>query len=253
MGSNLAMVALRSKGSVDWTAIAHAWGVDRPEVAASPKGTGPTAVTLPIPGGSVGLAHMPMPIPWGDLDWPVRTAWHWPTAETELRNHFAHVVVFVSSDRLSVIELNLQLVRAVASVVAACPDAVGVYCGHASVVIQAGRYLEEAQEASTTNLPIALWLGLHLVRGEAGLTAYTTGMEAFDLLNLEAQDTDMTPPHLLGLLASVAHYEIDAGIQIDDGETAGGSPGERIEIRHRPSRFREGAVSCHLLVPRTAV
>jgi hypothetical protein len=252
MGSNLAMVAVRSEGPIDWSATADGCGVDRPKTAASPEGTGPTAVTLPIPGGSVGLAHMPMPIPWGDLDWPVRTAWHWPTAETELRTHSAHVVVFVGSDRLSAIELNLQLVRAVASVIAACPDAVGVYYGNASVVIEAGRYLEEAREASQEILPIPLWLGLHLVTAEGGLTAYTTGMEVFDLLNLEAHDTDMTPPQLLGLLANVAHYEIAAGIQIDDGETVGGSADEQIEIRLRPSRFREGAVSCQLLLPRSA-
>ena len=249
--SNLAMVALRSE-AIDWSAIADGCGVDRPETAASPEGTGPTAVTLPIPGGSVGLAHMPMPIPWGDLDWPVRTAWHWPTAEPELRTHSAHVVVFVGSDCLSAIELNLQMVRAVASVIAACPDAVGVYYGNASVVIEARRYLEEAREASQDNLPIPLWLGLHLVSGEKGLTAYTTGMEVFELLNLEAHDTDMTPPQLLGLLANIAHYEIAAGIQIAAGETVGGSPDEQIEIRHQPSRFREGAVSCQLLLPRSA-
>jgi hypothetical protein len=252
MGSNLAMVALRSKASIDWLAIAGGCGVDRPEIAASSESTGPTAVTLTIPGGSVGLAHMPMPIPWGDLDWPVRTAWHWPTAEPELRTHSAHVVVFVSSDRLSAIELNLQMVRAVASVIAVCPDAVGVYYGNASVVIEAGRYLEEARQASEDNLPIPLWLGLHPVSSEEGLTAYTTGMEVFDLLNLEAHDTDMGPPELLGLLANVAHYEIAVGIQIDDGETVGGSADEKIEIRHRPSRFGEGAVSCQLLLPRSA-
>ncbi len=251
MRSNLAMVALRSEGSIDWSAIRGGCGVDSPETAESTAGTGPTAVTLPIPGGSVGLAYMPMPIPWGDLDRPVRTAWHWPTAEAGLRAHSAHVVVFVGSDRLSAVELNLQMVRAVASVISGCPEAVGVYYGNASVVIEAGRYLEEAGEASQDNLPISLWLGLHLATGEEGLTAYTTGMDVFDLLNLEAHDTDLTPPQLLGLLANVAHYEIAAGIQIDDGETVGGSADEQIEIRHQPSRFREGAVSCQLLLPRS--
>ena len=237
---------------MDWSAIADGCGIDRAEIASSPEGTGPTTVAWSFPGGSLELAHIPMPIPWGDLDWPVRTAWHWPAADTELRTHSAHVVVFVGSDRLSVIEVNLQLVRAVASVIAACPDAVGVYYGNASVVIEPGQYLEEAREASLDNLPIALWLGLHLVSGERGLTAYTTGMKMFDLLNLEVHDTTMTPSSLLGLLVNVAHYEISAGIQIDDGETVGGSADERIGIRHRPSRFGEGAVACHLLIPHNA-
>jgi hypothetical protein len=65
-------------------------------------------------------------------------------------------------------------------------------------------------------------------------------------------DTTMTPSSLLGLLVNVAHYEISAGIQIGDGETVGGSADERIGIRHRPSRFGEGAVSCHLLLSRNA-
>lgn len=158
------------------------------------------SVSFAIPGGSAGLAHLPMPIPWGDLEWPVRTAWHWPTAEAELRAHTAHLVVFVSSSELSAIELNLQLVRLVASVIAASPAA-GVYYGNASVVIESQRYLEEAHGASEDNLPIPLWLGLHPVRDDGGLSGYTTGMEVFGLLNLETHDADTTPADLLDLRA----------------------------------------------------
>ena len=53
---------------------------------------------------------------------------------------------------------------------------------------------------------------------------------------------------LLNLLASVAHYEISAGTQIGAGQSVGLSERQRVEIQHQPSRFGEGAVSCHLVL-----
>lgn len=243
----ITMVALRTTDPVDWAAVADGMGADRSEIRPNEDGTVPTAITLSIPSGMIGMVHMPMPIPWGDLEWPVQAAWQWPAAEAELKAHRAHVVVFAGSDDLSVVDVHLRLTGAVASVVAACPDAVAVYNGNASIVVEPGEYVAQAREASGDSLPVQLWLGIHLGPGAAGLSAYTTGMEAFDLLNLEMHDSPWSPPELFNFLANIAHYEISANLQIGDGETVGSSQDERIRVRHLPSRYGDRAVSCHLM------
>jgi hypothetical protein len=49
-------------------------------------------------------------------------------------------------------------------------------------------------------------------------------------------------------VASVAHHEISTGVQIGAGQRVGLSERQRIEIQHLPSRFGDGAVSCHLVL-----
>lgn len=244
----LTMVALRAADPIDWPRIADAFGVDRDAMALDPDSTPPSAATLPIPGGVLGFMHTSDPIPWDDVEWSVRAAWHWPAAEAELRAHQAHVVVFAESDTLSATELSLQLVGGVASVIATRPDAVAVFNPHASIVIEPARYAAEARNASREALPILLWIGLHLVSDSVGLSAYTTGMDVFGLLNLEVHDTQWSPPDLLNLLASVAHYEISTGQQLGAGQSVGLSEHQRVETQHQPSRFGDGAVSCHLVL-----
>lgn len=248
MSRILAMVALRSTDPIDWPRIADAFGVDRSALALDPDGTPPAAATLSIPGGVLGFMHTAAPIPWDEVEWSVRAAWHWPAAESELRGHEAHVVVFAESDALSAVDLNLQVVGGVASVVAARPDAAAVFNPHASIVIEPARYAAEARNASREALPILLWLGLHLVTDSVGLSGYTTGMDVLGLLNLEVHDTQWSPPDLLNLLASVAHYEISSGVQLGAGQTVGLSEHQRVEIQHQPSRYGDGAVSCHLVL-----
>ncbi len=244
----LAMVALRATDPLDWPRIATAFGVDPAALALDPDHTPPAAATLPIPGGVLGFIVTAAPIPWDDLEWPVKAAWHWPQAEAELRAHQAHVVVFAESDALSALELNLQVVGGAASVIATRPDAVAVFNPHASIVVEPARYAAEARNASREALPILLWIGLHLVRDSVGLSAYSTGMDVFGLLNLEVHDTQWSPPDLLNLLASMAHHEISSGVQMSAGQRIGLSERQRAEIQHLPSRFGDGEVSCHLVL-----
>ena len=67
-------------------------------------------------------------------------------------------------------------------------------------------------------------------------------------VSLEVHDTQWSPPDLLNLVASVAHYEIGTATQIPAGQSVGLSEHQRVEIQHQPSRYGDGAVSCHLVL-----
>lgn len=203
------------------------------------------AAVIRIPGGSITLGFMPLPIPGGDLEWPVTAAWHWPEAREALKHHQAHLIVFAASDRRSQIDVTLWLTQVVAAA-AAVADAAGVYHGHASLVIEPEQYSAQALEAGPGELPVFLWIGFHPVPEPGGMSIYTTGMSAFGHLELEAHDTNLTVPDLLSRMADVAHYQLSTSARLEDGHTFGATAEERIAVRHRKSRYISDAVSCQL-------
>ena len=243
--SNLAMIALRSSEAVDLNAIVErlrsADGVPRsngvPDV-------GNGSAVVQIDGFTIGLTHIGFPIPWSDLEWPVKTAWTWPDAEAVVKEHRSHVLVFASSEQAEIVQISLVLVRAVCAAIEET-EAVAVYYGNASIVVPADRYLAQAAGCSATDLPLFLWLGFHPVQG-AGLSIYTTGMPVFGLLDLEVNESALDLERLVDFVANLAHYEIAGAVQIEDGESVGASEIERITVRHRPSRFGANAITCQI-------
>ena len=194
------------------------------------------ATTGKIPGGTVGLINVPSPVPAADLEGAIALAWHWPEAAEVVPRHRSHVICFASSSTMSLLDLRL-LHTALVAAVTATTNASGVYLGDALMVREASAYLDEARAASHDDLPLLIWVGFNPVKTAGGHSAYTTGLTAFNLLELEIRDTELAWPALLSFMADVARYEIAGAVQVKDGETVGGSETERIRVRHKPSAF----------------
>lgn len=206
---------------------------------------GEEAAVIRISGGCITLGYMPAPIPWGDLEWPVKTAWQWSGAGEALENHQAHLLIFAASDSLNQVEVTMLLTQVIAAA-AAVTDSAGVYHGDASLVIEPEQYTAQALESRPDQLPVFLWVGFHPVPEPGGLSIYTTGMSAFGYLELEAHDTALSPPELLGRMADIVHYQLATGSRLQDGHTFGVTADERIAVRHRPSRYLAETVTCQL-------
>ena len=192
--------------------------------------------TVAIPGGQIGLTHIHAPVPRGDLEGPIALAWHWPAASSTIADHVAHEICFASSSELDLIALRLLHSLVIAGIVAT-NNSSAVYVGSALLVKEASSYVAEMEEANAENLPLLCWLGFNAVAHGFTLSAYTTGLSDFDLLELEIHNSRLEWSELCDFLANVAHYELASGAQIGDGETVGGSESERIVVRHLKSRF----------------
>jgi hypothetical protein len=207
------------------------------------------AVTVAsIPGGTIGLMHMPIPVPAGDLEGPVAVAWHWPEAADVVPAHRAHVIVHAGSTTLDALDLRLLLTKLAASALSVS-EGIGVYVGDAMLVRSAADYLSDAAQASRDNLPILSWVGFNPVREDERFSAYTTGLTAFGLPELEVRRSAMTPPELFGTLADLANYELSTGKVLRDGDTFGASETDRIRVRYRPSDFISGLTVAALELP----
>jgi Domain of unknown function (DUF4261) len=204
------------------------------------------AATCRIPGGQVGWVPMPVPIPWSDLEWPCQAAsWIWPEAVEVMSAHQAHFVVFGSSTELDRVEVALAVTQVVAAV-ADCTPACGVYWGEASLVVEVNQFIEMAREGSREEPPVLLWIGVHPVTSTDGVSAYTTGLQSFGHVELEAHDSGQAEPDLLRQLVEVSFYILSSDAKLKDGDTFGEDELDRRPIRHVLSRYLEGKIVCLL-------
>ena len=181
------------------------------------------------------VSLMPAAIPWADLTGPCSAAWYWPQAGAELRDHAAHLlVVFLSADPDRT-NASLRFTRLLAALTDCC-KAAGVFWGGGGLVHEPAVFIAAARDSSRQALPLQLWIGYNL-RGEEDGThsLYTSGMEAFGQMEIEIVHSPSDPKSLYDRIRDVTHYALDRNILFKDGDTVGGSEGERIEITEGPS------------------
>ncbi len=182
------------------------------------------------------LAHMPAAIPGGEAEENADGNFLWPNGREEAATHRAHVIVTnmgvgdqspiqsaISVSRLALVALRLF-------------DGIGVYWGNASVCNSRAVFEDFCQSMSDEDVPVPVWLRFQLVRAsDDSIGMYTLGMRQFDLMDIEVDRCTLDVGDLFEFVSNIAHYLIQSGPVIADGNTVGGSAEERILVHHRPS------------------
>ena len=207
---------------------------------------GEVALSFDFEGHRVAIALLSVPIPWTDLEGPCATSPFWPNAAEELRRHRAHLLVTVFGDDADAIGLSMTMTRVVAAITA-LPGAIGVYWGNGGVVQSPQVFRAMAQEMTRELLPLYLWIGFRVGQNPDGtLFGFTTGLQAFGQMELEISRCNWTPRELVERLFNFAHYVLDNGPVLLDGQTIGTSADERIVIEHRATLCGDGRTVVHL-------
>jgi hypothetical protein len=206
-------------------------------------------VTFTISDNLGSIALIPAPIPWSELEGPCATAWYWPTACEALRGHKAHVIVSLNQASLQPTEQALLLTKLVAAV-AATTNSAGIYWGAGTVVHSPEEFLNQSKDVSPESMPLMLWIDFRLQEeADGSFTMFTTGMEAFGLMEIEAVQVNKDPKELSSFVYDVAHYLLENGPIVQDGDTIGGSEIERIEVRYEASMWDSSKKVYRLVFP----
>lgn len=189
------------------------------------------------------IGRISSPIPAADLEGPCATSILWPKAAEEVAAHQAHWVVTVHAP-LDPIAQARVLTQITAAVVAACPQALGVYWGNATLVIPRALFLDFAREVLPQELPVPMWVDFRAGRDSPTTsTGFTQGLAALGHLEIEAEHVPEEPGELRERLMALAAYLLDHGPVIADGDTVGSDAGDRIRVVHGASVFgHEGTV-----------
>lgn len=185
------------------------------------------------------VSSMPVPIPWADLEGPCREAWYWPQAASAFRNHAAHILVVLIPKAPERVDAAMSLTRVVAAV-AACSESVGIFWGGGGLVHAPGQFIAASGKMSRESLPLDLWISFGIAQEEDGThSLYTSGLEEFGHMEIEVSSSRRDPQFLIERVFNVAHFLLDKGPILHDGETIGLTDDEKIEIRHGPSMCDE--------------
>ena len=182
------------------------------------------------------IAHMPTPIPNGEAEHHAGGNFLWPDGRVEAARHRSHVIVTnVGGEDLTPVESAIAVSR-LALVALQLFDGVGVYWGNASVTNSRSAFESFCESMSEQHLPVPVWLRFQLLRpADEELGMYTLGMSQFGLMEIEIERCRMGAQELFEFVSNIAHYLIQCGPVIEDGNTVGGSEAERILVQHRPS------------------
>lgn len=182
------------------------------------------------------LAHVPAPIPGDEVADCADGNVLWPNGRDEAAKHRSHVIVTnFGGEGQSPIESAI-VVSQLALVALDAFDGIGVYWGNGSVCNSREVFESFCDDISEEHLPAPMWLRIQLVRAANDeLGVYTLGMSQFGLMDIEVDRCAMSPRELVEFVSNLAHYLIQSGPVIADGNTVGGSEEERILVRHHPS------------------
>jgi hypothetical protein len=182
------------------------------------------------------LAHMPAPIPNHEAEENADRNFLWPNGRAEAAKHRSHVIVTNMTGEVQTPIQSAIGVTRLALVALKLFDGMAVYWGNACVCNSREVFEDFCENISEEHVPVPMWLRYQPVRAsdeEIGL--YTVGMRQFGLMDIEVDRCRMNPQDLFEFVSNIAHYLIQSGPVIEDGNTVGGSENERIVVRHHPS------------------
>lgn len=218
--------------------LADAWHRIWPKEEPLDVGEGDNgAMAFPFMDATGMVGHMPVPVPWGDLEGPAMCAWHWPDAVNVLRGHTSHLVVGVSGEETNPKNHAIRLTLLTAAVCAAAPSATAVYWGSGTSVSPADRFIQLAQEMTPDSLPLLSWVEFRVIPNESGTawSVITTGLKAIGLMEIEVREAVGEPLDLVDRVMNIAAYMADVGPILKDGDTVGTSADETLLIHHAHS------------------
>ncbi len=170
-----------------------------------------------------------------DAVW-TRAAVAWPE-ELEVRDrHCAHIVVATPAEGRPPLKEARILTAVIGGLLEILPQCSGVMWGP-----QVGRSAAEWKDQSRAafaaypDYPFQLWIDILPMKTEAGVEVVTCGLLSFVGREIEFELGRLALSDVLNNVTGLAAYLIEHGDVVKDGDTFGGSEGERIEVKYAMS------------------
>lgn len=187
----------------------------------------------------VAIAHMPIPIPSGDIEGTAEYAYNWPKALKEIQDHKSHLIVSIlkgGPDQIKRFRIFTQIICSLLRTT----NSIGVYKGNQSLLIPKEDYISEAEFMSSDYLPLNLWIYIGIRNTDKGNYGYTYGLKEFNKTEMEVLNSSRNIEDIRGFLFNIASYVLDYDVTFKDGQTCGLSEDEKISIKFSKGQFVEG-------------
>lgn len=182
-------------------------------------------LALAVDGDQVLIKALEQAYPEAELASFLRGTWWWPDAIDVAREHDGRVLVHVpvSAAKPDPRDRHLLATSVVEDLLGLHEErAVAVLWSGTGAIVPPDRFIELARGASRTILPITLWISVRFATVDGQRLAFTTGMNAFGLPEIEsealAEGGDPAP--LATAIFEAAHDLLVSGFNADLSEAA---------------------------------
>ncbi len=183
-----------------------------------------------------------------DAERAAAAAWFWPGARDALAGHAAHLAIAVTrGEPMTRATLLARIAAAVA--LAAGENARAVLWTSAGALHEPGAFVEVVRRIEPEHLPVELWVAFALGEDPERVTVETRGLAAFGLSEVEVVAGPGQGQEAYGFAFNVAHYLLQSGASVSEGETIGMSQRQRIPARYEPSRSDPARTVLRLELP----
>lgn len=192
--------------------------------------------------GAILLAKMP-PI---DFNEDAPPAALWPTSRADMASHRSHWILTTFGSDFDPVEEALLLTHFTHSLLRSFPTALGVLWHRHGLRVSSDNFRTIVDSLEPDELPTSIWIDIAVVPPpdpQDHQIALTTGMDAFDLMEVECIGSPEPPIETHRRINGICEYLLNNGPVLKHGHTFGESESERISIVHAASAFgREGKV-----------
>ncbi|MBS1576495.1 MAG: DUF4261 domain-containing protein [Bacteroidetes bacterium] len=192
-----------------------------------------------VDGEMIAIAHIPVPIPSGDIQGTAQYAYNWETSLEDTDKHKSHLIVSLMQGEQDQIKRFKIFTKVICSLLRTT-NSIGVYKGNQSLLILKEDYLSEAKLMSDDYLPLNLWIYFGLRTNDKGKSGYTYGLKEFNKTEMEVVNSSKSLEDIRGFLFNITHYVLDYDVTFKEGQTCGLSEEERIPISISKGKFVDG-------------
>ncbi|MEM8866329.1 MAG: DUF4261 domain-containing protein [Planctomycetota bacterium] len=179
-------------------------------------------------------------IPWDKIEGPCTLAWYWPEATEVMKSHTRHLFLTLVDETKDAVSRIMHLTQFTVALASTTPS-IGLVWGPSVTVHKPVDFALVAAKMSRDDLPLHLWIDFRVSqRDDGALMLFTTGMDSLGHREFEVECFQGEPNALAGAVYNIAHYVIEKGPILKDGEAIGLPDGGQMNVEIGPSMIDPG-------------
>jgi hypothetical protein len=185
------------------------------------------------------IGRMPAPIPVEEIKHVAAHSLLFKDKKEIEKKQKAHIIASVQSKTGDLIDNRLKLTKLVRSILFSA-DAMGIYWGASSQIIQKDIFIALTDSINKESLPMTIWVGFTIGRGDYGeINLYSTGLKDFGFPEFEVVDLKMPQEDAYYFLLDLAENIITLRDIVKEGHTVGRDANEKFKVNYMKSILTE--------------
>jgi len=187
----------------------------------------------------IAIANMSMPIPGDEIESTAKYNYYWQNGVDEATKHKGHVLLSILNPGKNLLKENIIFNQVAASILNNS-NALGVYVGSRTLLLEKKFYLTNTVLIFEKSLPLNNWIYFGLRQEGETNSIYTYGLSEFNKSEMEILNSNHSLAELKDIMYNLTHYVISQNVTLKSGQTIGMTAEQKLEISFSKGKYLEG-------------